>query len=354
MQRIDQDFDQRRVPTMLERSLSSYAVSLNRSSTWRNIQASRREAAGAPPEQQPSALPSISHQAEEGSTKAEDKCEDLPKDDKQKAQDPSENSSEEGACWTKIGIICEELPLPVTSHETDESNTKEKNACTGNVLPAISVEEDKKYNGNNSSQSMVLVKEGSCDNSASSEILHKHVISTNSNAVETSEKETVRVCMDKNRKTHLDSRSDKTENRETESLPDTENSRKEKRSAATTIEAMISVQNESVVWGSEEGEEERTKRKRRMMDDSEEDDLDIKSLGTVNPDKVMSNPMVLTKTAASVRSDTESQNDDECAKTTNCVKDKLVRTRIGHIKGSIPVGEKSGKYASGELVVSIL
>lgn len=42
VQRIDQDFDQRRVPTAVERYLSASAVSSNRSATWRRIQAARR------------------------------------------------------------------------------------------------------------------------------------------------------------------------------------------------------------------------------------------------------------------------------------------------------------------------
>ncbi|KAK8749991.1 hypothetical protein OTU49_015171, partial [Cherax quadricarinatus] len=40
--RIDQDFDQRRVPSTLERYLSASAMRLNRSATWRNIRAARR------------------------------------------------------------------------------------------------------------------------------------------------------------------------------------------------------------------------------------------------------------------------------------------------------------------------
>lgn len=43
VQRIDQDFDQRRVPTTIERYLSASAVSSNRSATWRNIRAARRK-----------------------------------------------------------------------------------------------------------------------------------------------------------------------------------------------------------------------------------------------------------------------------------------------------------------------
>lgn len=42
VQRIDQDFDQRRVPTTVERYLSASAVSSNRSATWRNIRAAKR------------------------------------------------------------------------------------------------------------------------------------------------------------------------------------------------------------------------------------------------------------------------------------------------------------------------
>lgn len=46
VQRIDQDFDQRRVPTAVERYLSASAVSSNRSATWRRIQAARRAHTG--------------------------------------------------------------------------------------------------------------------------------------------------------------------------------------------------------------------------------------------------------------------------------------------------------------------
>lgn len=42
VQRIDQDFDQRRVPTTVERYLSASAISSNRSATWRNIRAAKR------------------------------------------------------------------------------------------------------------------------------------------------------------------------------------------------------------------------------------------------------------------------------------------------------------------------
>lgn len=42
VQRIDQDFDQRRVPSTVERYLSASAVSSNRSATWRNIRAAKR------------------------------------------------------------------------------------------------------------------------------------------------------------------------------------------------------------------------------------------------------------------------------------------------------------------------
>ncbi|KAK8378608.1 hypothetical protein O3P69_011238 [Scylla paramamosain] len=48
VQRIDQDFDQRRVPTAVERYLSASAVSSNRSATWRRIQAARRAHTGHP------------------------------------------------------------------------------------------------------------------------------------------------------------------------------------------------------------------------------------------------------------------------------------------------------------------
>ncbi|KAK4315217.1 hypothetical protein Pmani_013545 [Petrolisthes manimaculis] len=350
VQRIDQDFDQRRVPTMLERSLSSYAVSLNRSSTWRNIQASRREAAGTPPHQQPLSLPSLSQEVEEGSISAEYTCEELPNEDSPEAQDPSEDTPKGNTCWTKSEMSCEELPVPVTSLDSEKSRTRVEETSKGNTLPAISVDEDKKYDADNASQNMVLVKEKSSDNLASAELVLRNEVSSNLNAVETLETQIIPICTEKSRKTHLDSSSDKLENRETESLPDIVNSGKEKRTAATTMEAMISVQSESVVWGSEEGEEERAKRKRRMMDDSEEDDSDISSLGTVNPDTVMSNPVVLAKTTSSAGGDTEFQN-DECAKITNYVKDKSMRKREGHSKSSKTLGEKSEKCDSGELFI---
>ncbi|KAK7080786.1 hypothetical protein SK128_008060 [Halocaridina rubra] len=41
IQRIDQDFDQRRVPSVIERYLSASAVSSNRAATWRSIRAAK-------------------------------------------------------------------------------------------------------------------------------------------------------------------------------------------------------------------------------------------------------------------------------------------------------------------------
>ncbi|KAG7178042.1 uncharacterized protein LOC121874141 isoform X2 [Homarus americanus] len=241
VQRIDQDFDQRRVPSTVERYLSASAVSLNRSATWRNIQAARR------------------------------------------AQ------------------VTQESPV---SSETF-------------IQKDISLSKDS-FVETSSKVSMVHHPETSLKEEVNSPLL-------STSGLGMSEENIAKAFDDDH----------------------------EKRTINKGVSSLI--QGENMCWGSEE----RVASKKRMLDDPEEDDCDISSLGTVNPDSVMSNPRVMAGECSSSDGILGESTEERLKESSDVVKyiDKEERNRetnrsslLFH-SGCHVEGRDSDGSDSGELVV---
>ncbi|XP_045581847.1 uncharacterized protein [Procambarus clarkii] len=237
VQRIDQDFDQRRVPSTIERYLSASAISLNRSATWRNIRAARR-------------------------TKV-----------------------------TEQSALSSEMPLckDITSSKVPYADTS-----TSNVQTEYRTEESLEMK---------------------SPLLSSSVL-------------------------------DMTED---EKMSEEFNDEPEKRTLDKEVNSFIP--NENMCWVTEE----RIETKKRMLDDPEEDDCDINSLGTVNPDSVMSNTRVmageccssdsaLEKSEKPIKINDKNENPEEMD-----IETKREQGRLH--SGSHLEGKDSDGSDSGELVV---
>ncbi|XP_053627874.1 uncharacterized protein [Cherax quadricarinatus] len=234
--RIDQDFDQRRVPSTLERYLSASAMRLNRSATWRNIRAARRTQVT------------------------------------EKPHFPSET------------LLCKD-----------------------NIPPKMSCAE--------TSSNMEIGNQVEASLEVKSPLLSASGLGMG----------------------------------DSEEIPKGFDEKPEKRTIDKGVDTFI--QDENMCWELEE----RVGAKKRIMNYPEEDDCDISSLGTVNPDSVMSNPRVIIGEGST--SDTILGKSDEQIKDKNYVQNENSdknETKRG--QGSLCTdfqleGKDSNGSDTGELVV---
>lgn len=234
--RIDQDFDQRRVPSTLERYLSASAMRLNRSATWRNIRAARRTQVT------------------------------------EKPHFPSET------------LLCKD-----------------------NIPPKMSCAE--------TSSNMEIGNQVEASLEVKSPLLSASGLGMG----------------------------------DSEEIPKGFDEKPEKRTIDKGVDTFI--QDENMCWELEE----RVGAKKRIMNYPEEDDCDISSLGTVNPDSVMSNPRVIIGEGST--SDTILGKSDEQIKDKNYVQNENSdKNETERGQGSLCTdfqleGKDSNGSDTGELVV---